>query len=130
MFSGSVKLYDADDKTTASFNSDPPYEIGWAKQGSIVTKCDNWANVDNTLTVEVYWGLPTIGLLPSNDNLTWVKDNTDSGTTIILADGGTTTDVVGIIPISEIKSKYMRLTYTLDGTSKEVDVTSWFFGRN
>ena len=129
MFSGEVLLYHKAGQTLASFDSDPPFELGWARQGSVVVRADNWGNTDNTLKVDVYWGMPTRGLLPVQANMTWVSDATNH-TVTLAATGGTIAEVVGVIPISQMKSKYMKLVFTLAGTSKTVEVTAWFYGKS
>ncbi len=127
MFSGGVKML-KDTKTAASFESDPPYEFSWAREGSIIAECDNWGNIDNSLVLDVYWGVPQTGLLQTNANITWVKDT--ALTVTIAGSGGTTTNVAGFISIPNMKSRYMKITYTLAGTTKTVDVTTWFYGKN
>jgi hypothetical protein len=114
--------------TSASFESNPPYEWGWASSGTIELFLDNWGNTDNTLTVDVYWGTQTKGLIPVNSNIIWKQDTNLTGSFNGL--GGTTTDVGGVIEISTMKSRYMKLVFTLAGTSKSVDVQAYFFGRS
>lgn len=127
MFSGSTLVVNKSDVTSASFESDPPYEFSWAREGSLMFKCDNWGNVDNTLTVNVYWGIPTRGVLATNANIVWALDDIS---TVITATGGTTTDVAGFLLLPKMKSRYMKLIFTLTGTSKEVDVVGWFYGKS
>jgi len=127
-FSGSTLIANYADKTDASFESDPPYEFGWAREGSLVFKCDNWGNTDNTLVADVYWGVPTRGILATNANIVWKQD---TGLTVtIAATGGTTVDVAGFLAIPQMKSKYMKVVFTLAGTSKEVDLNGWFYGKS
>lgn len=119
-----TKVYQALDVTSDTFNSEPPFIFAPAKQGGITVRCDNWGNTDNTLVVDVYWGEKTLGILPNTAAMTWVKDSTL--TTTIAATGGTTAEVVGFIKVPQMASKYMRLGFTLAGTTKEVDVVAWF----
>lgn len=119
------KVYQANDVTSATFNSEPPFIFAAAKQGGVTVRCNNWGNTDNTLVVDVYWGEKTLGILPNTAAMTWVKDT--GLTTTIAATGGTTTPVAGFIKVPEMASKYMRLGFTLAGTSKEVDVVAWFY---
>lgn len=127
-FSGSTLIANYTDKTDASFESDPPYEFGWAQKGSLVFKCDNWGNTDNTLVCDLYWGVPTRGILPTNAGIIWVKDATL--TTTIAGSGGATTDVAGYLAIPHMNSKYMKVVFTLAGTTKEVDLNAWFYGKS
>jgi hypothetical protein len=116
------------DQTSATFESVPPYEFGWASTGAINLYLDNWANVDNTLDVDVYWGVNTKGLLATNANIQWEKDLTLSRR--FTAAAGTTTDVPGTIDLPRIKGKFIKLGFTLAGTSKEVDVIAYFHGKS
>lgn len=118
------KIYQATAQTSATFNGDPPYIFAPAKQGGVTVRCDNWGNTDNTLVVDVYWGEKTLGILPNVATMTWAKDT--NLTTTIPATGGTTTEVVGFIKVPQMASKFMRLGFTLAGTSKTVDVVAWF----
>lgn len=118
------KLYEVENQTSATFNSDPPFIFAAAKQGGVTVRCDNWGNVDNTLVVDVYWGEKPVGLISNVANMDWAKDT--ALTTTIAATGGATADVVGFIKVPQMASKYMRLGFTLAGTSAEVDVVAWF----
>lgn len=86
--------------------------------------CNNWGNTDNTLVVDVYWGEKTVGIVPNVAAMTWVKDTTLTAT--IAASGGVSTKVAGVIKIPQMASKYMRLGFTLAGTTKTVDPLAWF----
>ncbi len=114
--------------TSATFESQPPYEWGWASSGNIVLYLNTWGNTDNTLQVDVYWGAPTSGLIAVNANINWVKDS--NLTTNYNASGGTSTVVTATIEIPKMRSKYMKLGFTLAGTSKTVDVVARFFGKS
>lgn len=135
MFSGSVLLANYTDKQDAAFNSDPPYEIGWAKQGNILVRANNWGNVDNTLDCDVQWGVPKKGFLQtegnalSDNDLTWATDPALSMTQLTGA-AGVSAKVAGFIAIPHVKSRFMRLVFALGGTTQEVDVQSWFYGHN
>ena len=74
-FSGTVILLNVTGQTNASFESDPPYEFGWAKSGTLAVYYNNWGNTDNQLVIDVYWGSHTKGLLATNANITWKQDH-------------------------------------------------------
>ncbi len=71
-FTGEVLIYNKVAQTAASFESDPPYEISWAREGSIMFYGKNWGATDNALKIDVYWGLPARGFVPTQANLNWV----------------------------------------------------------
>lgn len=121
-------MYQVSDTTSATFNSEPPFVFAPAKQGGVTVRCNNWGNTDNTLVADVYWGEKGLGILANSANMTWVKDT--SLTATISASGGTTTPVVGFIKVPQMASKFMRLGFTLAGTTKEVDVVAWFNWQN
>lgn len=123
-----TKMLRAIDKTSASFSSDPPYDFSTLQKGSIVLRANNWGNVDNTLICDVYWGVRAQGLLPNTANLTWFKDPDASATITLAGTGGVAVPVAGVIPLALMKSKYMKLVFTLAGTTKEVDVEAWCEG--
>lgn len=114
--------------TAASFDSYPPYELGWAACGDVNLYLNNWGNTDNTLQVDVYFGAMTKGLFPKNANINWVKETALTQT--FNASGGTTTIIPAIITIPRMKSSFMKLTFTLTGTTKTVDVNAWFYGKS
>jgi hypothetical protein len=118
------KMYWALLQTNGTFNSDPPFAFAAAKEGGITIYVNNWGNTDNTLIADVYWGEKTIGLLANSANMIWAKDSTL--TTTIPATGGVSTKVVGFIEIPHMVSKFMRIGFTLGGTTKTADVVAWF----
>lgn len=128
-FSNTLALLMQTGITSASFDNDPPYELGWAATGSINFALNNWGNTDNTLTVDVYWGGLVKGQFPKNTNINWSKDLALSGRTFS-AFAGTTTNVVGTIDVPRVKGRFMKLTFTLAGTAKTVDAEVWFHGRD
>lgn len=118
------KLYQSTLVTSATFNTDPPFIFAAAKAGSLTILCNNWGNIDNTLIADVYWGEKTVGILPNVAAMTWVKDT--GLTTTVAATAGTTTKVLGFLAIPQMKSKYMRVGFTLAGVGKTVDPLVWF----
>lgn len=127
-FTNTTPLLAVVDKTDATFESVPPYEQGWAATGSVILYLDNWGNVDNTLDVDVYWGANTKGLLATEANIEWEKDLALSRR--FTAAAGTTVEVPGVIDLPRIKARFMKLGFTLAGTSKEVDVVAYFHGKS
>lgn len=124
MYMARSKIYQVTGQTSATFNSDPPFVFAPAKQGGLTVTCNNWGNTDNTLVVDVYWGEKTLGILPNTANMTWVKDTTLTVT--IPATAGTTTKVAGFLKVPQMSSKFMRLGFTLAGTTKTADIVAWF----
>lgn len=122
-----TKMYEKTALTAASAESDPPYAFPAVENGSLVIRYDNWGNTDNQLIMDVYWGEKPVGLQANNANLDWVKDATLTKT--ITGAGGTTTDGVAVLDIPKMLSKYMKLVFTLSGTTKTVDVVVWLNGR-
>lgn len=113
--------------TSATFESLPPYEWGWASSGALSFYLDNWGNVDNTLMVDVYWGTQIKGVTPVNANIVWEKDLLLSRT--FTATAGTTADLPGVVDIPKVRGRYMKLGFTLAGTSKTVDITCYFHAK-
>lgn len=126
MFTFTTPIINKKTVTSASFESDPPFEYGWAKSGSLALYCNTWGNTDNSLVVDVYWGSQQDGFIAIRSNIGWKQDT--SLTTTISASGGTSTKVTAILDIPVIKSRYMKLVCTLSGTGKQVDVFGWFHG--
>lgn len=125
-FTHTTPIINKSNITSASFESDPPFEYGWAKSGTLSFYCNNWGNVDNNLVIDVYWGTQENGLIPIRANIVWRQDS--SLTTTISGSGGTTTKVAGLIDVPTVNGRYMKLVCTLSGTTKEVDVFGWFHG--
>lgn len=124
-----TKLFEKTAFTSAvATDSDPPYAFPAVKDGSLVIRCDNWGNTDNQLIVDVYWGAKPVGLIANAANLDWVKDATLTKT--LTGAAGTTTDLVAVLDIPKMLSKYMKLVFTLSGTTKSVDVVAWLHGRH
>lgn len=121
-----LKMHDA--IIAASFESEPPYEFSWAKQGSLNFHGLNWGNADNTLKADIYWGSSIKGWLGTNANIVW---EVDTGLTkTINATGTLATPIAGTIAIPQVKGRYMKVVFTLAGTAKTVDVRCWFHGNS
>lgn len=114
--------------TSASFESEPPYDFGWAAHGSIMFRCNTWGNVDNQLVADVYWGIAEKGQVTTNPFITWERD--PDLTKTISGSGGTTTPVSAMLSVPMMKSRFMKIVFTLSGTSKTVDINAWFYGHS
>lgn len=105
-------------------DSNPPYDFSAAKRGSIVARGIDFGNIDNTVVVDVYWGVRKRGLISTTTNITWVKDTGLTGT--ITASGATTTAQAAFIPISQMKSTLMKVKMTPAGTSAAAKMEVYF----
>lgn len=109
---------------TAATDSDPPFDFSAAKSGTIVVRAVDFGNLDNTLVVDVYWGVRQRGLLANKANLTFAQD---TGLTVtITAGAATSTPRVGVLPITQMKSPHMKVVFTPAGTTKAVKVEAYF----
>lgn len=120
-----TKLFARVDLAAAStpISSDPPFDFSFAKRASLVVRINNRANVDNIVTAVVSWGARKRGLLNNDANLTWVED---APLTIATATGGAIgTPIAAVLPIPQMKSKFMKVVFTVSGTTAEGDVEAW-----
>lgn len=127
-FSGETLMFGNQTAQTVDFESDPPFEFSWAKEGVLVLRASAWGNTDNTVVADVYWGAPTRGIIRTRAGMTWVKDTGLTAT--IAGTGGVSTAVSQFLSIPILKSRYMKVVFTLAGTSKSVNLDAWFYGKN
>lgn len=119
-----TKLYSNGSNITVDTDSDPPFDFSAAKKGTVVFTGENFANTDNTLGVDVYWGARKRGFISNKSNIVWVKDATLTAS--ITSSATIANRVAGVLPIPAMASPLMKLVFKPGGTSKSVKVEAYF----
>lgn len=109
---------------SAATSSNPPYDFSAAKRGTVVARGVDFGNLDNTVVVDVYWGVRKRGLISTNTNITWVKDATLTAT--VTAAGATTTPQAAFVTIAQMKSPLMKIIMTPAGTTPAAKMEAYF----
>jgi hypothetical protein len=109
---------------TAATSSNPPYDFSAAKKGTVVARGVDFGNLDNTVVVDVYWGIRNRGFISTTTNITWVKDTDLTAT--VTASGAVGTAQGAFIPIAQMESPLMKVIMTPAGTSQAAKMQVYF----